>query len=143
VFILPWTGSLVRALPQAGGTAIASAVFLGLAPSAAGFVLWAHAMARMDVGRVTLGLYLVPAAAIVISLVWLGQIPGPVELAGGVIALAGVILASTGDGRHDDHGDRRGDPARNQQDRPYFAGPSRFSVLVRWLWVMRLLLFVI
>ena len=51
VFILPWTGSLVRALPQAGGAAIGSAVFLGVAPSAAGFVLWAYAMARMDVGR--------------------------------------------------------------------------------------------
>ena len=52
-------------------------------------------MARMDVGRVTLSLYLVPAAAIVISLIWLGQVPGPVELGGGAIALAGVILAST------------------------------------------------
>jgi drug/metabolite transporter (DMT)-like permease len=84
----------VRALPDAGGAAIGSAVFLGLAPSAIGFILWAHAMARMDVGRVTLSLYLVPAAAIVISLVWLGQVPGPVELAGGAIALGGVILAS-------------------------------------------------
>ena len=61
---------------HAGGAAIGSAVFLGLAPSAAGFVLWAYAMARMDVGRVTVSLYLVPAAAIGISLVWLGQIPG-------------------------------------------------------------------
>ena len=93
-FILPWTGSLLRALPQAGGPAIASAVFLGLAPSAAGFVLWAYAMARLDVGRVTLSLYLVPAAAIVIALAWLGQVPGPAELGGGAIALAGVILAS-------------------------------------------------
>src|SRR5580693_5805381 len=72
VFILPWTGSLLRVLPQAGGPAIASAVFLGLAPSAAGFVLWAYA----------------------IALAWLGQVPGPAELAGGAIALAGVMLAS-------------------------------------------------
>ena len=80
VFILPWTGSLVRALwgpgAHAGGAAIGSAVFLGLAPSAAGFVLWAYAMARMDVGRVTVSLYLVPAAAIGIALAWLGQVPG-------------------------------------------------------------------
>jgi drug/metabolite transporter (DMT)-like permease len=96
LFVLPWTGSLLHALPHASGAAIAAAVFLGVAPSAAGFVLWAYAMARMDVGRVTLSLYLVPAAAILISLVWLGQVPGPVELTGGVIALAGVILASTG-----------------------------------------------
>jgi drug/metabolite transporter (DMT)-like permease len=100
VFVLPWTGSLLRALwgpgAHAGGAAIGSAVFLGLAPSAAGFVLWAYAMARIDVGRVTLSLYLVPAAAIGISLVWLGQVPGPAELIGGAIALAGVLLASGG-----------------------------------------------
>ena len=75
LFILPWAGSLLRALPHAGGPALASAVFLGVAPSAAGFVLWAYALSRMDVGRVTLSLYLVPAAAIVISLAWLAQIP--------------------------------------------------------------------
>jgi len=94
-FILPWAGSLVRALPHASGPAVGAAAFLGLAPPALGFVLWAYAMARMDVGRVTTSLYLVPAAAIVISLAWLGQVPGPVELGGGAIALAGVMLAGS------------------------------------------------
>jgi drug/metabolite transporter (DMT)-like permease len=56
----------------------------------------ARAAARRRYGRVTLSLYLVPAAAIVISLIWLGQLPGPVELAGAAIALGGVLLAGTG-----------------------------------------------
>ena len=94
LFILPWTGSLVHALPHAGAAAIGSAVFLGLAPSAVGYAAWAYALARMDVGRATTALYLVPAAAILIALVWLGQVPSPTELIGGVIALAGVVLAS-------------------------------------------------
>jgi drug/metabolite transporter (DMT)-like permease len=126
VFILPWTGSLLRALwgpgAHAGGAAVGSAVFLGVAPSAAGFVLWAYAMARMDVGRVTVGLYLVPAAAIGISLAWLGQVPGPVELIGGMIALAGVILARdsrvpAGD-QHRGRGQRGGRPGQQDQQRP-------------------------
>jgi drug/metabolite transporter (DMT)-like permease len=104
VFILPWAGSLVRALSTAGGPpigptidgAIGAAVFLGVAPSALGFVLWAYAMARMPVGRITTSLYLVPAAAIVISLAWLGQVPRPAELGGGAVALAGVVLAGSG-----------------------------------------------
>jgi len=58
-------------------------------------VLWAYAMARMDVGHVTTSLYPVPAAAIVIALVWLGQRPGPAELVGGAIALTGVMLAGS------------------------------------------------
>ena len=59
-----------------------------------GNAAWAYALARMDVGRATTALYLVPAAAILIALVWLGQVPSPTELIGGVIALAGVVLAS-------------------------------------------------
>jgi drug/metabolite transporter (DMT)-like permease len=96
LFIAPWTGSLVRALPAAGAGAIGAAVFLGVAPSAVGNAAWAYAMARMDVGRATTALYLVPAVAIVIGLVWLGQVPSPLELAGGVVALAGVVLANRG-----------------------------------------------
>src|ERR1700722_8440692 len=80
LFILPWAGSLLRALPHAGGPALASAVFLGVAPSAARFVLWAYALSRMDVGRVTLSLYLVPAAAIFINLAWQAQIRTPYAL---------------------------------------------------------------
>jgi drug/metabolite transporter (DMT)-like permease len=145
VFVLPWTGSLLRALwgpgAHAGGAAIGSAVFLGLAPSAAGFVLWAYAMARTDVGRVTVSLYLVPAAAIGISLVWLGEVPGPAELIGGAIALAGVVLASgmgsrvaAGDeergggqadgrpGQQDQQGPARGEQVRRRVQRAHLLG---------------------
>ena len=77
VFILPGPGRCCGPCPccrhsrRPGASAIASAVFLGLAPPAAGFVQWAYAMAGLDVGRVTLSLYLVPAAAIVIG--WPGS----------------------------------------------------------------------
>ena len=56
-------------------------------------------MARMDVGRATTALYLVPVVAIGIAFGWLGQIPGVVELVGGAVALAGVVFANTGSRR--------------------------------------------
>ncbi len=94
--VLPWAPALLARLPSAGASGIGAAAFLGLAPSAAGFVLWGYAVARMDVSRVTASLYLVPAVAIVISYLWLGQMPGPAELAGGAVDMAGVVLASSG-----------------------------------------------
>jgi drug/metabolite transporter (DMT)-like permease len=96
LFSLPWAGSLGPALTHASGRAVAATIFLGLAPSAIGFVLWAYATARMDVGRVTTSLYLVPVAAIAISFVWLGDAPGLVTLGGGATVLAGVVIANTG-----------------------------------------------
>jgi drug/metabolite transporter (DMT)-like permease len=96
VFVLPWSASFIHAVPHAGAAALCSVVFLGIAPSALRFVLWGYAVARMDVGRATTALYLVPAVAILIAYAWLGQAPGPVELAGGAVALGGVVLANTG-----------------------------------------------
>lgn len=95
VFVLPWSGALVSNLPHVHGDAIASTIFLGIAPSALGFVLWAYASARMPVAQSTTALYLVPAVAIAIAYVWLGQVPGAIELGGGMVALIGVVLANT------------------------------------------------
>jgi drug/metabolite transporter (DMT)-like permease len=117
LFVLPWTGSLLRALPRVSDQGIVAAVFLGVAPSAAGFVLWAYAMARMDVGQVTTSLYLVPAAAIGISFGWLSQFPSSLELAGGAIALGGVVVANTR--RH-----RGPAPIRPPAEAPEAPGPA-------------------
>ena len=80
LFSLPWVGSLAPALGHLSARAIGATLFLGLAPSAVGFALWAYATARMDVGRVTTSLYLVPAVAIAVSFVWLGDVPSGVQL---------------------------------------------------------------
>ena len=46
-------------------------------------------------GSTTL-LYLVPPVAVVIAFVWLGELPYPAELVGGVIVITGVIVVSQG-----------------------------------------------
>ena len=81
----------------ASGGAWLGAIYLGVLPSAVGFVLWGYAVARLPVVTATSLLYLVPAVAVVISFVWLGEIPLPVELAGGLVVVLGVAAISQGD----------------------------------------------
>ena len=93
-----------------------SAAYLGLLPSALGFVLWAYAVGRMPVALSTSLLYLVPPVAVLISWVWLGEVPTPQEAFGGVIVLLGVALVSQGERLR--RGIRRRNAARMQVDFP-------------------------
>lgn len=77
---------------SATAPAWAAAIYLGLLPSALGFVLWAYAVGRMPVAVSTSLLYLVPPVAVVIAWVWLGQVPLLSELAAGLVVLAGVVV---------------------------------------------------
>ncbi|MDN4596852.1 DMT family transporter [Leifsonia virtsii] len=85
-------GRLVEASP----TEWIAAVYLGLLPSALGFVLWGYAVGRLPVAISTSLLYLVPPIAVFIAWVWLGEIPLPAELVGGLIVIAGVVVISQG-----------------------------------------------
>lgn len=82
----------------AGTGAWIAAVYLGLLPSALGFVLWAYAVARMPVAVATSLLYLVPPVAVLIAWAWLGELPIPAELLGGLVVLTGVVVVSRAPG---------------------------------------------
>lgn len=91
---LPWAWADVAG---AGVAAWSSAVFLGLLPSALGFVLWGYAVARLPVATSTALLYLVPPVAVGIAFVWLGELPLVSELLGGLVVIAGVVTVTLGD----------------------------------------------
>ncbi|MFJ1601861.1 DMT family transporter [Streptomyces sp. NPDC088253] len=94
VFALPLIPATWHATVHAPPAALASAAYLGLLPSALGFVIWAYAVARLPLAVSTAALYLVPPVALIVSFVWLGEVPRPIALAGGAISVAGVILIS-------------------------------------------------
>ena len=73
-----------------------AAVYLGLLPSALGFVLWGYVSARLPIAAATSLLYLVPPVAVLIAWVWLGETPVVSELFGGAVVVAGVVLISQG-----------------------------------------------
>ncbi|MGQ4484959.1 DMT family transporter [Streptomyces sp. SAS_281] len=108
--LVPLAPSTVRAALDAPAGATAAVAFLGLLPSAAGFVIWGYAVARLSVTAATAALYLVPAVTLAVSYLWLGEQPQPLAVLGGLITIAGLALlnkrhrrtrhaSSTGTGR--------------------------------------------
>lgn len=97
ILTLPFLLAGWRQIITAGPAAWTAAVYLGVLPSAAGFVLWGYAVARLPVVTSTSLLYLVPAVAVLISFLWLHEIPLPSELIGGAVIVFGVIGISRGD----------------------------------------------
>jgi drug/metabolite transporter (DMT)-like permease len=89
---LPLAPSAWHAAVRAPASALGSAVYLGLLPSAVGFVIWAYAVARLPLAVSTAALYLVPPVALAVSFVWLDEVPHPVELLGGAVSVLGVVL---------------------------------------------------
>jgi drug/metabolite transporter (DMT)-like permease len=96
VMTLPLVPLDIDGLLGAGLDPWLAAIYLGLMPSAAGFVLWAYAVARMPVAVSTSMLYLVPPVAVLIAWVWLGELPILPELIGGLVVIAGVVVISQG-----------------------------------------------
>jgi drug/metabolite transporter (DMT)-like permease len=92
VFSAPLAPFALHGLYAAPRSALAAAVYLGLLPSAVGFVAWGHAVAGHALATATAALYLVPPVALVVAFVWLGERPAPVALLGGVVTVAGVVL---------------------------------------------------
>ena len=93
---LPFAPGLPAAIGSAPVESLLAVAFLGAGASAAGFVTWAYACARVDVSVAAATLYAVPVVAFSVGWVWLGERPAAAALLGGAIALAGVALVAGG-----------------------------------------------
>ena len=91
VWALPGLTAELRTAP-AGATA--AVVYLGVFPGALGYVCWAYVISRLPAARAGTFLYLVPAAALFIAWVWLGETPAAAALAGGLLVVAGVAVVN-------------------------------------------------
>jgi drug/metabolite transporter (DMT)-like permease len=90
---LPFTGQLVSQLRTAPLPMTLNVVYLGLFPTALAFTTWAYALSRTTAGRMGVSLYTVPVLVVVMSWLFLGEIPALLTFAGGLLCLAGVIVA--------------------------------------------------
>ena len=85
-----WAPEAFAHVQTAPADAIVGAIWLGAIPTALGFGLWGYALKRMPAGRLGVSTYVVPPLVIVESAILLGELPHPIAIVGGLIALTGV-----------------------------------------------------
>ncbi|MEV6737695.1 DMT family transporter [Streptomyces sp. NPDC051104] len=93
VACLPFAGQLVHDAARAPVSATLNMVYLGVFPTALAFTAWAYALARTTASRMGATTYAVPALVVLMSWLFLQEVPGPVTLGGGALCLAGVAVS--------------------------------------------------
>lgn len=91
---LPFGLHLPQAVALAPWPAIAALLWLGVAPTFIGYIAWNVAIHRSSASQVSSFIYFSPPIAVLLGWVWLGERPGPLTLVGGVVTVAGVVLAN-------------------------------------------------
>ncbi|WP_406259157.1 DMT family transporter [Streptomyces chartreusis] len=93
VLCLPFAGQLVDDVAHASLSATLNLAYLGVFSLALAFTTWAYALARTTASRMGATTYAVPALVVLMSWLALGEVPGLMTLAGGVLCLAGVAVS--------------------------------------------------
>jgi len=65
---------------------------LGVLSSALGYAAWSVALQHAPIAQTTVALYLVPVVALLLAWAWLGERPSPLAVAGGLVAVIGVVV---------------------------------------------------
>ena len=90
--MLAFLPGLPATLAGAPTDALIGAVYIGVFPSAVAYTLFTFAQSRAPVTRVATMLYGVPVVALTASWALLGEVPTPLTLVGGAIAIAGIVV---------------------------------------------------
>jgi len=93
--MLPFGKGLLQTLRAAPAPATLAVIYLGIFPGALAYLGWSYVLSHGAAGRTATLLYVIPILAIGIAWIWLGEVPKPISLVGGVIALGGVVLVNT------------------------------------------------
>ena len=95
VISLPFLPGLVAQVSAAPAGTLVSMLYLGVFPTALGYVTYAYAFSRMPASTAVSFLYLIPVMAYLIAWVWLGEVPAALSVVGGGVALSGVVIVNT------------------------------------------------
>jgi drug/metabolite transporter (DMT)-like permease len=92
LILLPAAPSLAVQLADVSTRSILVVVYLALFPGALAYLAWGYALARVEASSLARTLYLVPIITIGLSWALLDERPPARALAGGALAIAGVLI---------------------------------------------------
>ncbi|MGR4854635.1 DMT family transporter [Streptomyces violaceus] len=119
VLCLPFAGQLVQEAADAPASATLNMVYLGIFPTALAFTTWAYALSRTTASKMGATTYAAPALVVLMSWLFLGEVPGLLTLVGGALCLAGVAVS-----RSRSRTARAGAPGAAPEPRPEEAADS-------------------
>jgi drug/metabolite transporter (DMT)-like permease len=94
LFLLVFAPGLPQAIQAAPADALIAVVYLGMFPGALGYATWSYVLAHLPASTAASFIYLVPAFALVIALIWLGEVPSLIAVFGGLLVVVGVIVVN-------------------------------------------------
>lgn len=94
LLLSPFLPSGIAQAEVAPAASLYAMLYLAIVPSLITYATWTLLLSRLPAARASNLLYAAPPVALLISYVWLGEIPSALGLLGGAMALGGVVIVN-------------------------------------------------
>ena len=92
--MLAFVPGLASDVAAAAPASLLATLYIGVFPSAVAYTIFAIALSRAPVTVVAAALYMVPVFSLIASWLLVGEVPGPLTVIGGAVAIGGIVLVN-------------------------------------------------